>query len=111
VDRFSLPSVERITGVSVTKISYWLSEFPELRALALEDLPSAADTGELFLTYEALGLVLRLELLLDVVGLTTAGARRQLALDKAGKPDGGKLAEKLRRIRHELTQVRQILED
>jgi len=105
VDRFNLGQVERMTGVSVTKITYWLTEFPELRELALEE------DEEVFLTYEALGLVLRLELLLDEVGLTIAGARRQLALDKAGTPDAAKLAERLRRIRQELSQVRQILED
>jgi hypothetical protein len=105
VDRFSLPTVERMTGVPVTKITYWLSEFPELRELALEE------DEEVFLTYEALGLVLRLELLLDEVGLTIAGARRRLALDKAGTPDEANLPDKLRRIRKELSQIRQILED
>ncbi|MCX7022081.1 MAG: MerR family transcriptional regulator [bacterium] len=105
MDRFSLDQVERMTGVPATKVSYWLSEFPELRELALEE------EDEVFLTYEALGLVLRLELLLDEVGLTIAGARRQLDLDKAPKPDGAKLAERLRHIRQELLQVRQILEE
>lgn|GEM_PF-6456918 len=111
MEYFSLGQVERITGVPVTKVSYWLTEFPELRELAHEDVPSAADTGEVFLDYEALGLVLRLELLLDEVGLTIAGARRQLALDKTGKPDGAMNVEKLRRVRDELLQVRQILEE
>ncbi|HUT98460.1 MAG TPA: MerR family transcriptional regulator [bacterium] len=105
MERFSLGQVERMTGVPVTKVSYWLSEFPELRELALEE------EDEVFLTYEALGLVLRLELLLDEVGLTIAGARRQLALDKAGTPDGAKLTERLRHVRDELSQVRQILEE
>jgi len=105
LDRFNLPSVERMTGVSVTKITYWLTEFPELRELALEE------DEEVFLTYEALGLVLRLELLLDEVGLTIAGARRQLALDKAPEPERQKLSQRILSIRRELEQVRQILED
>jgi hypothetical protein len=105
LERFSLDQVERITGVPVTKVTYWLTEFPELRELALEE------GDEVFLDYEALGLVLRLELLLDEVGLTIAGARRQLALDQAGQPDGAKLADRLRRVRDELLQVRQILEE
>jgi hypothetical protein len=105
LERFSLGQVERITGVPVTKVAYWLTEFPELRESALEE------EDEVFLTYEALGLVLRLELLLDEVGLTIDGARRQLALDQAGQPDGARLTERLRRVRDELLQVRQILEE
>lgn len=106
MDRFNLSQVERIAGVSANKVAYWLKEFPELQALAYE-----GGNGEVILDYEALGLILRIQLLLEEVGLTIAGARRRLTLDGATEPDRGGMRERLLRIRRELVQVRQILED
>jgi hypothetical protein len=106
LDRFNLEQVERITGVPGAKVAYWLKEFPELRALAHE-----GSGDEVFLEYEALGLVLRIQLLLEEVGLTIAGARKQLAVDETPEPTGERLRERLLRIRRELAQVKQILED
>ena len=103
---FSLDQVERITGVSGAKIAYWLKEFPELQALTRESV-----NGETALEYEALGLVLRIQLLLEEVGLTISGARRQLRLDGAAEPCREGLRERLLRIRRELEQTKQILEN
>ncbi|MCK4593409.1 MerR family transcriptional regulator [bacterium] len=105
MDRFNLSQVERITGVSANKVAYWLEEFPELQTLTY-----GGESGEVLLDYEALGLVLRIQLLLEEVGLTIAGARRQIELDETSEPDPGELRERLLRIRQELVQVRQILE-
>ena len=101
MDRFTLNQVERITGIPENKLAYWLKEFPELRALAHEE-------GEIYLDYDGLGLVLRLELLLERSGYTIAGARRQLALGEAPEPDRRRLIERILVVRAELEQLRQI---
>ncbi len=105
MDRFNLSQVERITGVLANKVAYWLKEFSQLQALTYVE-----EGGEVLLDYEALGLILRIQLLLEEAGLTIAGARRRLKMDLATELDRGELREKLLRIRQELVQVRQILE-
>ncbi|MCD4733998.1 hypothetical protein K8R78_07145 [bacterium] len=103
--QYSLAQIERITGIRASVAAYWIREFP-----SLGDSVTETDNGQL-LSMSGIEQLLRLRLLLVEQQFTLSGARRQLEREAGSSPNEEDSRQKLFKLRDELVNLRDILEE
>lgn len=104
--QFDLSTVSRITNIHRSKILHWVKEFDEVRRHVV------GSGKDIRLAYPALGILLRLDELINRQGRKTSYARRMLEGDIPTDNDTDyrlrleELNHRLRELRAELTRQR-----
>ncbi len=102
---YSLTQIERITGIRKSVAVYWIREFPSLADSVIEE------DSELLLSMTGVEKLLRLRLLLMEQQFTLGGARRQLSREAGSSPGETESRRKLFKLRDELVNLRDILDE